>query len=345
MQGVICSHIWHKHGENMLLRDITLPHYPGHILCLLGGKGSGKSTLLSILAGTLQPASGTVHTPHTLMVQECDLARRLTAEELLLRALRVKGADPALTRARLQRLLDLFCLAPYAQTRAAHLSHTQMECLCVACAVAKRPALLLLDSPRCMDAMHAALGQLARESGMMVLFTASDPAALRYADTAALLLDGRIVQCDAPETVYAHPATLDAARFLYPCALFHGTVSGVRKHGERCVLDADGLELDCLCTAEPDVGDSMTLCIRCHHLHLAPSPLPFGQNISGKVVDVSFAFDEERVSVLLQNGQTVNVLRHAEKSGKWAPDDRVFLCWDIHQGFLYPDIPQINDWI
>ena len=342
MQGVICSHIWHKHGERMLLRDITLPLQEGRILCLLGKQSSGKSTLLSILAGTLTPASGAVHAPLALMAREDDLSPRLTAEELLLRALKAKGADQTLTLSRLERLLSLFDLAACRHIRCSHLSGTHREALFVACAVARRPGLLLLDAPCRMDRLSPALREVARESGMMVLFTAADPAGIRYADTAALLLSGRIVQCDAPETLYARPATLDAARFLYPCAAFHGTVTGVRKSGEKCVLDAGGMELDCLCTTEPEVGDMMTLCVRSHHLHVAPSPLPFGQNVSGKVVDVAFSFDEERITVLLPNGQTVTAIRHAEKLSKWDTDDRVFLCWDIRQGHLYPDVPQID---
>src|SRR5918998_2674975 len=42
------------------LKDINLEVEPGATLGILGRNGAGKSTLLSIIAGILQPTSGTV---------------------------------------------------------------------------------------------------------------------------------------------------------------------------------------------------------------------------------------------------------------------------------------------
>src|SRR5689334_9380175 len=42
------------------LRDVTLTVSGNEIICVLGPSGCGKSTLLNILAGLLEPTSGTV---------------------------------------------------------------------------------------------------------------------------------------------------------------------------------------------------------------------------------------------------------------------------------------------
>src|SRR6266508_3115131 len=42
------------------LEEINLTVEPGELVCIVGASGSGKSTLLSVIAGLLEPTTGSV---------------------------------------------------------------------------------------------------------------------------------------------------------------------------------------------------------------------------------------------------------------------------------------------
>ena len=49
-----------RNGEMVALNGVSLDIYENEFICVVGPSGCGKSTLLNIIAGLLEPSSGSV---------------------------------------------------------------------------------------------------------------------------------------------------------------------------------------------------------------------------------------------------------------------------------------------
>ena len=92
-----------RFGEREALRRVSFGAAPGELLAVIGPNGAGKTTLLSILAGILEPDSGTVSVPGAVgwVPQTAGLYRRLTVAEnlrLFARLERVEDLDAGVER-------------------------------------------------------------------------------------------------------------------------------------------------------------------------------------------------------------------------------------------------------
>ena len=61
MTGVTCARISKRYGGTQALRDVDFQVRPGEVVALVGQNGAGKSTLVGVLAGSVQPDTGSMH--------------------------------------------------------------------------------------------------------------------------------------------------------------------------------------------------------------------------------------------------------------------------------------------
>jgi len=229
-----------RFGGLLAVADVSLELAIGELHAVIGPNGAGKSTLVNLLAGEISPTDGTIRIDgndvtgwsnwriaragvgrsfqHTnLMPQMTALENARLAAQALMPArhlLRRMGrADPTVTVAR--AALSQVGLADAAHRIAGTLSHGQLRALEIGIALAAKPKVLLLDEPLAgmgpeeSETFAGLLCDLARDHAVLLVEHDMD-VVFAVAHRITVMLDGRVLDCGAPDEIRASPAVRDA---------------------------------------------------------------------------------------------------------------------------------------
>lgn len=149
-----------------ILTDIDLDVKAGDFVCVIGASGCGKTTMLRLIAGLLEPTSGTIAIDgrpldgpsRSVAVVFQDYGRALlpwrTAYGNISLALESVGAPKSEYPDRINSLLAKVGLAQHAEKYPSQLSGGMQQRLQIARCLAQKPAVLLMDEPfGALDAM------------------------------------------------------------------------------------------------------------------------------------------------------------------------------------------------
>ena len=194
---------WRPRPERFrAVADVTLTIAPGEAVALLGPNGSGKSTLLQLIAGILEPTSGTVRT-HGRIAPLIELGvgfhPDLTGAENIYLNASLFGLANRETRKRYDSIVRFAELDGFIDTPVKNYSSGMYLRLGFAIAVHMDPDVMLADEilavgdeafqDKCMDR----IAQM-RAGGMtLILVTHSRDQARRFCDRWVQLEHGRIV--------------------------------------------------------------------------------------------------------------------------------------------------------
>jgi len=217
-------------------------------VALVGPSGAGKTSALRVVAGLLEPSRGGVFfdgEDWTPLPPERRRVGLVFQEYALFPHLTVRGNVAYASRNGVDELLERFHLSHLAAARPGELSGGERQRVAVARALARDPAVLLLDEPlAALDAhtklkVRGELSELLRELRLPTLLVTHDyEDAAALADEVGVIVDGRLRQLAAPAELVARPldafvASLTGANLLHGAARRGELTEVVLTSGER----------------------------------------------------------------------------------------------------------------
>ena len=303
------------------------------MLAVLGPSGSGKTTLLRVAAGLEPPESGDVlldgtsvlgvppeQRDLTVMFQKPHLFPHLSVLDNVAFADRLGGRSRSQSRAAAQRYLDLVHLGDLSRRRPRQLSGGQEQRVALARALAANRRVMLLDEPfSALDttlrtSMHQLLGEVRAALDPTIVIVTHDLDEAGLAERVAVLVEGRIEQCDTVQALYTTPTSVAVARLVGGFNELPGVVESGVHHSS---LGAGALP------AAVDVRGRAVLLVRKERLTLVAPESP--GTSTGRVVEVRQSGPHQDVVVELDGTQAearVRVAVEARLGTMLRPGDR-----------------------
>jgi len=237
-----------KHFDGTVaLDDFSCSFEPGRISSLIGPNGAGKTTLFNVICGFIDADAGEVIyrgkpirgiSPWRLAnrgvgrtFQDLRLIGRMTALEnvmlsfpeqrgesflLAMLKLRSQRAEERRNREEAVKLLQYVGLAEKKDDLAETLSYGQQKLLTLACCLASKPKVLLLDepvagvNPRLITDILGILRDLAEQGKTVIFIEHNIKVVTEIAQTVVFMDEGRKIDEGPPEQIRLNPRVIEA---------------------------------------------------------------------------------------------------------------------------------------
>jgi multiple sugar transport system ATP-binding protein len=221
-------------GGTKAVDDFSLLIEDGEFVVLVGPSGSGKTTVLRMTAGLEAPTSGEVWIGDELVndvdpqdrniamvFQSYALYPHMNVFDNMAFGLRLHGVKRKDLRARVEPAAEMLGLKDLLKRKPGQLSGGQRQRVAMGRAIVREPEAFLMDEPLSnLDAklrveMRSYVALLHQQLRTTTLYVTHDQTeAMTMGDRVAVMRDGRLVQCDAPQALYVRPANLFVAGFI-----------------------------------------------------------------------------------------------------------------------------------
>lgn len=326
MSSVTLERLVKRYGSNDVVKGIDLHIEEGELIVFLGPSGCGKTTTLRMIAGFIEPTSGSIRIggdpvdrkPPRLrnlgmVFQDYALFPNMSVADNIAFGLVERGEPKDMVRERVEEMLSLIHMEPFGGRYPIELSGGQQQRVALARALAYEPRVLLMDEPlgaldqKLREEMQREFARIQREVGITTIFVTHDQQeAMALADRIIVMNGGVIEQAGRPEELYDRPDTLFIADFIGRSNRFDGRVERRDKNVLQVRLPGGELVL-ARTRHDLDVGASVACVVRPECLTIGTPPSAATNRISARLlrrsfvgsgIDLIFHYDEDREVVV-----------------------------------------------
>ena len=306
------------YGRTTALANASLDIASGELFSILGPSGSGKSTLLHLIAGFIQPTSGSIKVsdrevsalpPYKrglgVVFQSYNLFPHMSVFDNVAFPLAIRRTPAAEVRDRVAEVLRLVGMAGTEERLPDQLSGGQQQRVAIARAIVFQPRVLLMDEPmsaldrKIRQSLQVEFKRLQRQIGVTMIYVTHDQEeALMMSDRLAVINHGRIEQVGTPEELYETPQSLFVAEFIGDSQTIVGELMTAESSRATARIE-DGSTVECR-LVDGRLGEDVSLNIRSERIAIqAVGPHASGSTVGG-IAGV--------VSEVLYGGSTVRYI-------------------------------------
>jgi putrescine transport system ATP-binding protein len=341
------------------VQSVSLNIHKGEMFALVGGSGCGKTTLLRMLAGFVEPDTGSViidganmagvpphDRPVNMMFQSYALFPHMSVGANVgygLRRLRLNRGE-ALQRT--NAALDMVQLGGLGARKPHQLSGGQRQRVALARALIRRPKVLLLDEPlsaldkKLREQTQFELINIQYQLGItFIIVTHDQEEAMALSTRMAVMDKGRVVQVGTPAEIYEFPKTRFVAGFIGNTNLFDGKVIAARP-GEVTVCCVEtGCHLVVSGNSELALGQLVCVALRPEKIKLsreATDSQRFNQ-VRGVVWELGYLGNHSNYRIKTDSGKIISVMaQNDRRTADWTIDwnNEIYASWSADAAIL-----------